>query len=409
METLLSSNIFVTEPRERATSISGSADHLIGAFIGDPGGPTVIVMAGLHGNEPAGVTALRRITRDIADIAEKLRGRAYFVLGNSRALLQNVRYVDADLNRAWTRQNLAKVGRLELISSSEGLELTELDQLLDKILITALDEVFVIDLHSTSADGIPFLTVGDTLRNREFAIKFPATILLGIEEQLDGTFLEHMNNAGAVTLGFEGGQHDSSRAVLNHISLVWLALANAGLLDSKHIPDLDLHKKRLSGGRRAPVIEVRHREAIKPDDEFEMLPGFNNFDHIKRGQAMAENRWGEILAPESGMVLMPLYQKAGNDGFFIVREISSFWLVISGILRRIGIQKIIHFLPGVKRDPSDASKLIINTAVARFFPLQVFHLLGFRRLRWVGSTLEVSRRRHDTSGPFRWKGVAHGR
>ena len=66
----------------------------------------------------------------------------------------------------------------------------------------------MIDLHSTSADGLPFATVGDTMRNRRFAQNLPVTILLGIEEQLDGTMLEYLNNLGAVTLGFEGGQHD---------------------------------------------------------------------------------------------------------------------------------------------------------------------------------------------------------
>ena len=35
--------------------------------------------------------------------------------------------------------------------------------------------------------------------------------MLGIEEQLEGTMLEFMNNEGAVTLGFEGGQHETPR------------------------------------------------------------------------------------------------------------------------------------------------------------------------------------------------------
>ena len=53
-------------------------------------------------------------------------------------------------------------------------------------------EVFVLDLHTTSASGLPFATVGDTLRNRHFAQSLPVTILLGIEEQLEGTMLEYL-------------------------------------------------------------------------------------------------------------------------------------------------------------------------------------------------------------------------
>jgi hypothetical protein len=53
----------------------------------------------------------------------------------------------------------------------------------------------------------------------------------------------------------------------------------------------------------------------------------------------------------------------------------------------------------VRRHPADADTLVVNTRVARFLPLQVFHLLGFRRRRWEGSVLVVSRRKYDLAGP----------
>jgi hypothetical protein len=56
-------------------------------------------------------------------------------------------------------------------------------------------------------------------------------------------------------------------------------------------------------------------------------------------------------------------------------------------------------LPGVNRT-DDPETLEINTRIARFFPLQIFHLLGFRRLRWSADRLVVSRRKFDTIGPF---------
>ena len=379
--------------------------HLIGSFIGRSSGPTLIVIGSLHGNEPSGAIALSRLSREIAEMEDKLRGRVYFLCGNPSALSKQVRFIDADLNRHWTPYSMSNVGSAELLNTSEGSALTELDQVLDGILITAIDEVFVLDLHSTSADGVPFATVGDTLRNRKFAQNFPVTILLGIEEQLDGTMLEYLNNAGAVTLGFEGGQHDSGDTVRNHISMVWLALENAGILVESDVPDRDLHRWRLAAGKRATsIVEVRYREAISDGDAFEMNPGFHNFDPIRKGQVLAKNRHGLITATESGVILMPLYQKQGDDGFFIGREISPFWLWLSGILRRIGIQKIIHILPGVRRDPDDPTTLVVNTQVARLFPLQIFHLLGFRRRRWTNNKLVVSRRKHDTSGPFKWRG-----
>jgi succinylglutamate desuccinylase len=398
------SEIFTAEPvRERSSFAEG--DHLIGAFVGCPSGPTLIAVGSLHGNEPAGSLALSKVAQRLRSLEHKLLGRVYLIAGNTRAIAERVRFIKSDLNRQWTPKNLSRLGSERLCLTPEGTELTELDQLLDSILITAMDEVFVLDLHSTSADGMPFATVGDTLRNRRFALQFPVTILLGIEEQLEGTLLEYLNTAGAVTLGFEGGQHFSQHTIRNHEALVWLGLANSGILDPVEIPDLEQLRKRLAdaaGGAR--VFEVRYRHAITARDEFEMSPDFNNFDKITAGQVLGTDRNGPVAALETGIILMPLYQKLGDDGFYIGREISPFWLKVSEILRRMGVQNYVHWLPGVRRHERDPSKLIINTHVARIFPLQVFHLLGFRRRRWVGSRLVVSRRKHDTDAPFRWKG-----
>ncbi|HEX8268229.1 MAG TPA: succinylglutamate desuccinylase/aspartoacylase family protein [Pyrinomonadaceae bacterium] len=377
-------------------------EHLIGEFIGDASGATLIAVGSLHGNEPSGTFALQRAAHKLKDSRPKLRGRVYFLTGNSRALRRGVRFIGADLNRHWTNENLEKNQTNSSPQISEDAEQNELLEIFEKILSTAKNEVFALDLHSTSAEGLPFAAVGDTLRNRSFAQKFPVTILLGIEEQLDGTMLEYLNNKGAVTFGFEGGQHDSTDAIDNHEALVWLALVNSGILSAEDLPDLENHLQNLqkaSGKRR--IIEIRHREPVAPGDEFQLNSGFENFDPIKRGQILAKNKNGVIKAIESGLILMPLYQKQGEDGFFIGREVARFWLRLSVILRKMKIGNLVRVLPGVQRHPTDADSLIINTRVARFFPLQIFHLLGFRKRRWRDDKLVVTRRRHDARSPFK--------
>ncbi len=389
---------------EREDVLVQPGEHLIAAFGRERGGPTLIVIGGLHGNEPAGVIALKALMADLAGIEHKLRGRVFFVAGNTRALQTGARFLDTDLNRCWRHDLMHGEGAAAFRNTSEGRELAELDDLLDSILITAKDEVFVIDLHSTSAEGIPFATVGDTLRNREFAQKFPLAIVLGIEEQLEGTLLEYLNNDGAVTLGFEGGQHSSVRTAENHRAVVLLGLVNAGIIERRWLPELETLTELLASETNgAQLFEILYRQAIRADDGFEMEGHFDNFEPVERGRVIARDRRGPIRAVRSGLILMPLYQRLGNDGFFIGQRISPFWLWLSGVLRRAGLQKIVHWLPGVSRDPNDPATLVVNTSVARLFPLQVFHLLGFRRRRWVGNKLVVSRRRHDTTGPFKWE------
>lgn len=384
-------------------SICEAGEHLLADFCGEKDGATLIVVGGIHGNEPAGVLALKKVLSQLKKIGSKLNGRVIFLAGNTRALQKGVRYIDADLNRHWTMANI-------LINSpacmqkgvlNEDVEQGELLEIFQKVLAQAKGEVYVLDLHSTSAHGLPFVTLGDTIRNRNFAMNFPATIVLGIEEQLDGTMLEHMNNLGTVTLGFEGGQHKSPQTVDNHAALIWVALVASNCLDEKDLSEFENHKKHLrltSGGGR--FVEVRHRQALLPDSQFKMNPDYKNFQLVKRGDYLAVDKNGKIKAKETSLILMPLYQAQGDDGFFLVREVKSFWLKVSNIVRRMNLGSWIHLLPGVRKHLKEEGVFLVNTKIARFFPLQIFHLLGFRKLRWTDDLLVISRRLHDTTSPF---------
>jgi predicted deacylase len=390
------------KPLERHVLIT-EGEHLIGEFVGDRKGPTLIVFGSVHGNEAAGALALRKIAERLPGLAPKLRGRVYFLAGNTRAIAKGVRFIDSDLNRHWTAENIThnRPGAPITTKRAEDHEQTELLTILEKILKTAEAEVYALDLHSTSADGVPFATVGDTLRNRDFAQKFPVTILLGIEEQLDGTILEYLNNTGAVTLGYEGGQHFAEKTLLTHEALCWLALVHAGILAKEDFHDFEKHEdflRRTTGKPR--VVEIRYRHAITEADEFRMELGFENFQPVRRGELLAAQKSGAVYASESGLLLMPLYQKLGEDGFFLGREVAPFWLRLSGVLRKLRVGSLMHLLPGVKKSAYDEDVFEINTNVAKLFPLQIFHLLGFRKRRWRGSKLVVSRRRHDTKSPF---------
>ena len=50
-----------------------------------------------------------------------------------------------------------------------------------------------------------------------------------------------------------------------------------------------------------------------------MEPGFANIQSIAAGTLLARDRGGEIRAHEDCLVVMPLYQGQGDDGFFLGR------------------------------------------------------------------------------------------
>lgn len=391
--------------KEKTEQISINAgEHLVGEFVGDERGVSLIVIGSIHGNEPSGLLAMRRIVSKLEKLKDKLNGRVFLIAGNTRALQKNVRFIDYDLNRHWTLENVARNQPHSKISTNknEDIEQAEILEILERIFSTAKDEVYAMDLHSTSAESVPFAMIGDTLRNREFARKFPATFLLGIEEQLDGTILEYINNLGAITLGFEAGQHATKAAVDNQEALIWLALVNSGILskedfDFEHYEEI--LKNAMNGHKR--IIEIRYRHAITEADKFKMELGFENFQPVKKGEILAKDRNGIVKAKETSLILMPLYQALGDDGFFLGRAISPFWLWLSRILRSLKIGNLMRFLPGVHQDQMDEDKFIVNTRIAKIFPLQIFHLLGFRKLRWREDKLLVSRRKFDTESPFK--------
>ena len=390
------------------SKIAQRGDHLIASIRGTQPGPTLIILGSIHGNEPAGALAAHRVLAQFEERRSRLRGELVLLSGNTRALERKVRYIDADLNRLWTADNILSIksGKSFYHESSEHLEQRELLVEIDGALKRARGEVFFVDLHTTSSPGTPFATVGDTLRNRGFALNFPVTIVLGLEEQIDGTLLEHVNNLGLITMGLEAGQHDAPSSIDNHEAVIWLATVAAGNLRCKDVPEFARYRSllaRAAMGRR--VVEVRYRHAISPADKFKMAPGFTNFQAIRRGQILAHDRDGEIAARETGLVLLPLYQALGDDGFFLGRGVKKFWLSLSALLRRMKVSNYVHLLPGVRRDPLNKNLLIVNTRIARILPLQIFHLLGFRRRRWVGGHLIVSRRAHDLEGPARKSGL----
>lgn len=226
--------------------------HIVGEFIGDEAGATLVVVGSMHGNEPSAVIAMQRMLPKLQKLKSKLKGRVYLLAGNTRAIKNNVRFIADDFNRHWTDENI-----------------------------------------------------------------------------------------------FRNSSPPPASSILTN---------------------------------RAEDIEQR-----------ELLEIF------ERIFSTAE---AEVYAMETSLILMPLYQKQGSDGFFLGREISPFWLWLSNLLRKTRIGNLMRFLPGVRQHPTDSEALIINTHIAGIFPLQVFHLLGFRKKRWKNGELIVNRRKHDTKSPF---------
>ena len=182
-------------------------ERVIGKVSGSSRAPTIVILAGIHGNETSGLYAINNVLNSIKEQNIPLQGNIYALSGNLNALKKGVRYDQVDLNRIWTDKNIDRLEGSSNNFSKEELELIELYGIVKHILNTEKGPFYFLDIHTTSAKTAPFITISDSINNRKFSSKFTVPVILGIEEYLDGPFLSFINEFGHVALGFEAGQH----------------------------------------------------------------------------------------------------------------------------------------------------------------------------------------------------------
>lgn len=389
-------------PREGVEQ--GLPARRIGAFSGRDAGPSLVVVAAIHGNEPAGIHAARRVLDRLEAGEFEIRGDLTALAGNRQALAAGRRYLERDLNRVWTAGNLRRIGsRSRSGTESPGTprELLEMEQLIEALAAArhrARGPLHLLDLHTMSAPGTPFVIIGDSLANRRFARPLTAPVILGLEEEVDGGLLEWANGRGWVTMAVEGGQHESPEAVDHLEAAILLAMGSVGLTEPARCPCWEWARRTLATAAKGKprIVEVRQRHKVHPRDGFRMRAGFANFDWVPRSTLLAEDRDGPIRNETPAYLLLPLYQGQGEDGFFLARRVRPFWLVVARVLRWLRLGGLAPLLPGVRRHPKLPGTLIVNMRVAALYPLELFHLLGFRKLRRSGRLLLVSRRREPT-------------
>jgi len=368
--------------------------RIIGEHDSKAPGPRVVILAGVHGNERAGVQATERVFAGIAPMLPAVRGRIVAIRGNLTALARDERFVDHDLNRMWSGSSLDSLTQQDPAEdNTEQSEQRELLRFIESEIKSEREAVVFLDLHSTSAPGVPFVIIGDTLRNRRIAFPLRLPVILGFEEAIEGTLDEYFGERGLVHIVVEGGQHRAPETVDNLEAIIWLTLITSGLIPEDRVRDFPGYRDRINNAANGvgSVVEVVHRHGTEDGDGFRMDDDHVNFEVVKSGQPVASDRSGPIVAPRDGMLLLPNYQNIGDDGFFVGKRVRRFWLRLSAMLRHMGADRCIPLLPGVRREPG-SDIVYADRKVARWWTVRIFHLFGFRKCRRDGDVLVFTRR-----------------
>lgn len=295
-----------------------AVERIIADIEGSGDGPTLVIVVGIHGNEEGGVIAALHLIEGLRRDGLHFHGRLIVLAGNLAALGKGIRHIDRDLNRIWsdgTRGNLDA-------SISEMQDLRELRAVIATLEDECNEPLTILDLHSFSGKGLPFVIAPGENSPSGLLKNMPFPVIHGLNDYILGTFCTYLEERGHGTLVMEGGRDGDPEVPLNMEAFLWHAMVELGMLDLHMIPRSanKTWRSLLEEESELPRhLHVFHRHAIDRDDGFVMRPGFRTFDHVKKGDHLADDTHGPILCPDDGYLLMPLYQKQGEDGFFLGR------------------------------------------------------------------------------------------
>ena len=309
--------------------------RVIGSFEGKEKGTLLIVFGGMHGNEPAGYKAIDLMIKmiEVEPITNPnfvFKGKILGLIGNLKAKIQGVRYLSEDLNRCWYPEKIKKINSLEY--NQLGTEEQEIKEILEiihrEIREYKPENVFILDLHTTSSKGGIFTIVPDDLNTVQKAIQLNAPVILGLLNGVKGTSTEYFSGdvlgVPSTSLTFESGNHNDILSVNRAIAALTNLMTITGNFDKKHVENRhDKLLKEFSEGL-PKLSRLLYKHKISEKDGFKMKPGYNNFQEISKGEILAEDKNGNIISQYDGRILMPLYQKQGEEGFFIIEEIKDF-------------------------------------------------------------------------------------
>lgn len=263
---------------------------------GSAPGKTVAIFCGVHGNERVGIDVLKKIEKELVVHA----GKVYLVYANLKAIKNNVRFVESNLNRAFIRRNKS---------------VTYEEKLAD-ILMDVLDECdALLDLHAyrkANSEGTPFVICEADAYNFVSKTDFPI-ILSGIDSLQKGGSDGYMFNQGKIGVCAElGAISEPEKYIDLGIKTVYQFLAYFGNITWNIETTINSNQKY------AELILMYKKQT----ENFSFVTNFNTFDFLTKDQVIAIDGSKKIYAPDDGYIIFPnSNDPVGTEAFLFARLI----------------------------------------------------------------------------------------
>ena len=242
-------------------------------------GPNLVIMAGVHGDEPCGVSALIEAMTKYTII----RGRITWVIGSPKAVNNSCREYQTNLNRIF-RDDL----------SLSEFEKKTYEYARSRELMPILAEADgLLDIHSsTTLDTIPFIICEQ--HSYQTASFLPAKVIVSGIDVLHPTGTDaYVNKMGGQGICIECGNHNDPQAVTVARAAIESFFCAFGMIQTKELGIPTSHRY------------IKAERIYKNKSTFVLTKDFPEFARINKGDVIGYDGGREVCADRSGVILFP--------------------------------------------------------------------------------------------------------
>lgn len=256
-------------------------------------GPVLAIFAGAHGNELAGVFALQELIPTL----KPTRGKLLLAFANPPAIEADVRMLNKNLNRCYTKNNNG--------TDPEDVRARELMAVLDK-------SDALLDLHMFYDDsGIPFAICEEDALDiaKIFDVEIISTNWTEVEPGASDWYMFQQGKPGICV---ECGPISKAKEYKDFaIKTVYQFLKYFNMTDEE--AELSTAPKR--------IVKADHA-VHKTSENFVLARGFHNFDQLREGQLIATDSTTEFRAKGGECILFPHYKaRVGEEAYIVGHDL----------------------------------------------------------------------------------------
>lgn len=254
-------------------------------------GPTSMILVGVHGNERCGVEAIEQLLPTLT--IEK--GKVIIAYGNPRAIEQDVRFTETNLNRMFKSDDQLTDGEK---NSYEYNRAQFLKQYLDQADV-------LLDVHASFTLVSKRFVIGEP-NSKNITQYLPVdTVVYGFDAIQPGGTDYYMNTIGKIGICIECGYLGDPASTEVAKESILAFLQSMGHMEGRN----EIQQQQ--------IIQITTMYMTKTDN-FILKKEFDDFEEVKEGEVIGIDGVEEIKAEYDGIILFARNRKKrGEEGFLL--------------------------------------------------------------------------------------------